>query len=231
MAQQLQGFTIRMMQGVVDAHATRTEHDHYCCKLAAEYAARLRPETLPAPRTSPRPPAPSKKNEGRPLTEPMAKYLRGLRRQISLELLSPRHRELLALVMKGEEILFEDARQMIEAMKSLADKSISSRYVEPAYIPEEGPYQVGDAVYLVVTGRETNRRYAKKFNTKSGKFEYYGQSPFSMLTADRRMTAEQAKVFGDLHCTCCNCGKRLTKQISKDYGYGPVCADKNGWPY
>lgn len=241
MAQQLQDFTIRMMRSVVEAHATRTVHDSHCCTLAAEYAARLGikatssaipAQATPKDRPVPTPPAPkAPEQDRRPLTEPMARYIRTLRKKISLTLLSPRHRELTQMVLDGDEILFSDARQLIEALKSLVDQSPDARFVEPAYVPEVGPYRVGDDFYLVVTGRETNRRYAKKFNPDTEKYFYVGQAPFAKLTAECLMTAEEAKAFGMLYGKCCNCGRKLTTKKSKDWGYGPDCAEYRGWPY
>lgn len=232
--QQLQHFTRRMMEGVIADHTNRTEHDRHCCALADEYSSRLavaapEPATapaakVPAPRAVPGPP--------RPITPPMARYIRGLRRKIAMDLLSPKHRGWVETVYNGDEILMEDGRELLDAMISLADRtSEARRFPEPSYIPEEGPYQVGDDVYLVVTGKETGRRYAKKFDPETCKFYYAGQQPFDLLTADCRMTADEAKVFADLYRVCCNCGRRLTKAHSKDLGYGPTCAENQGWPY
>jgi hypothetical protein len=166
------------------------------------------------------------------MTLPQGKYIRSLRKKVALDLLSPRHRDLVNQVVNGDEITRKDASDLIEVLKSHADQTVDTRYVEPSYIPEEGPYWIDEEnIYLVVTGRDTGRRYAKKFNPSTCKFYYVGQAPFRLLTADRRMDAMQAKVFGDLYCTCCNCGKLLTKPKSKDHGYGPVCAERNNWPY
>jgi hypothetical protein len=233
MAQQLQSFTRRMMERTVQAHSTATEHDRHCCQLAHEYAARLgteapaspAPQAVPTPRKAPAPFV-------RPITPAQARYIRNLRRKISMELLSPKHRGLVDVVCNGDEINIDDARELLEAMVSLADQTPSVRSrLEPSYIPEEGPYKVGDDIFLVVTAKETGRRYAKQFNPETCKFFYAGQRPFGRLTQDCRMTAEDAKQFGDLYKCCCSCGRHLTKDHSKDLGYGPTCADNNGWPY
>jgi hypothetical protein len=237
MAQQLQSFTRRMMERTVEAHSTRTEHDRHCCQLAHEYSDRLGTRTAPAPQAAPKLPAPRPAFQApaadvRPISPAQARYVRGLRRKVALELLSPQHRVWVETVVNGDEIRLTDANDLLEAMISLADRTPSVRRLpEPAYIPEEGPYQIGDDIYLVVTGRETGRRYAKQFNPDSGKFFYLGQRNFDDLTEDRRMTAEQAAAFALLYGKCCNCDKRLTKKVSLEHGYGPVCAEKNGWPY
>lgn len=235
MAQQLQDFTLRMMTNVVEQHRNRPTHDHHCCALANEYAARLSMETpktsIPTPAPS-RPVSASSAQARKPFTQPMAKYINSLRKRVALELLSPRHRDLVLRVGKGEEILYSDASDLIETLKSHADQTVNTRYVEPSYIPEEGPYKVDEETfYLVVTSKDTGRRYAKKFNPNTRKFLYVGQAPFRLLTLDRRMSAIDAKVFGDLFSVCCNCGHRLTKKVSIDHGYGPICAERNGWPY
>lgn len=239
MAQQLQNFTRKMMEGVIETHSTRIQHDNHCCQLAREYSARLGlglgPGALPAPRTAPevtkKTAAPSSEPV-LPLSPAQARYIRSLRRKVSLNLLSPQHRSWVNTVCDGDEIAFKDARGLLEAMVSLADQTPGvRRRPEPAYIPEVGPYQVDDTVYLVVTAKDGDHRYAKEFNPASRKFMYAGQHPFDLLTVDRMMTAEQAKAFGDIYTVCCNCGRRLTKPHSKDLGYGPTCAEHRGWPY
>jgi hypothetical protein len=235
MAQQLQSFTRRMMERTVQAHSTATEHDRHCCQVAHEYADRLGMQRtaipaakVPAPRSTPGP-API---AVLPISPAQARYIRNLRRKISLELLSPQHRLLVDQVCNGDEITRHNAGDLLEAMISLADQTPSARSrPEPSYIPEEGPYKVGDDIFLVVTAKETDRRYAKQFNPETHKFFYAGQRPFGRLTQDCRMTAEDAKQFGDLYKCCCSCGRHLTKDHSKDLGYGPTCADNNGWPY
>lgn len=235
MAQQLQSFTRRMMEGVITAHSIRTAHDKHCCQVAYEYTVRLSGKTSSVPQGASKPsgtvPAPAP-IDVRPITPAQAKYIRNLRRQVALGLLSPQHRSWVETVSNGDEIRFNEARDLLEAMVSLADRTPSARrFPEPSYIPELGPYKIGDDVYLVVKVKDGDRRYAKRFNTNSHKFEYAGQKPFDLLTEDGRMTAQDAKEFGDLYSVCCNCGLRLTKRHSQDLGYGPVCAERNNWPY
>jgi hypothetical protein len=241
MAQQLQTFTRKMMERTVQAHSERTEHDKHCCQLAHEYAARLGMETTPSPQEAPRAaqtvPAPRATTEVtttlvRAMSPAQARYIRNLRRKISLDLLSPEHRIWAKTVCDGDEITLKQAQELLEVMVSLSDQTPSARSKpEPAYIPEEGAYQVGDDVYLVVTSKDSGRRYAKQYLTGGDKFVYAGQSPFDMLTYDRLMTAEQAKQFADTYKRCCRCTRRLTKARSKDLGYGPTCAELMNWPY
>lgn len=45
------------------------------------------------------------------------------------------------------------------------------------------------------------------------------------------MTEVEAAAFGRLHSFCCNCCRDLDDDRSVAAGYGPVCADNNGWHY
>lgn len=240
MAQQLQTFTRRMMERTVEAHSERTRHDKHCCQLAHEYAARLGAVATPVPQATPQTGSvirPRSKADLAPvevqeMSPRQARYIRNLRKKIPLELLSPQHRIWVTAVCDGDEITLKNAQQLLEAMVSLADQTLSARRKpEPAYIPEEGAYQVGEDVYLVVTSRETEHRYAKQYLPGPDRFVYAGQAPFEMLTYERLMTAEQAKAFADAYKRCCRCAKRLTKTHSKELGYGPTCAELMGWPY
>lgn len=57
------------------------------------------------------------------------------------------------------------------------------------------------------------------------RFEY-AAGVIKCLTADMRMTIEQAKAFGALYGTCCVCGRTLTDERSIADGIGPVCAGR-----
>jgi len=46
-----------------------------------------------------------------------------------------------------------------------------------------------------------------------------------------KMTQDEARAFGRLHCFCCNCARDLNDDRSVAAGYGPDCADNNGWHY
>lgn len=46
------------------------------------------------------------------------------------------------------------------------------------------------------------------------------------ITADMRMTKEQAKEYGVQFGICCSCGRLLTKDTSVEKGIGPVCIKK-----
>jgi hypothetical protein len=52
-----------------------------------------------------------------------------------------------------------------------------------------------------------------------------------LLTSLVNNTAETALLYGTETGNCCFCGKELTRVVSKEFGYGPVCAQKWGLPF
>lgn len=106
---------------------------------------------------------------------------------------------------------------------------------------ESGIYLLGTTVYKVQRAvHGSGRMYAKKLVavdpyvktvrgkevTVSHEFVYEGVKPLRDLTADHKMTLEQAKEFGALYGVCCNCGVTLTDEASIEARIGPVCAGK-----
>jgi len=89
---------------------------------------------------------------------------------------------------------------------------------------DEGMYQIGKEIFKVYRTRETDELVTKTL-TEDG-FEYTGKKPLSRITAEHRMTIEQAKHYGQVTGTCCQCGRKLTKEESIEAGIGPVCAGK-----
>lgn len=94
--------------------------------------------------------------------------------------------------------------------------------------PEEGLYQVGDDVYKVQAARAqgAGNLYAKQMNLETGEFHYVGKKPFHLLTADLKMTVEEAARYGKLYGRCIRCGKELTDEFSIANGLGKVCITK-----
>jgi hypothetical protein len=95
-------------------------------------------------------------------------------------------------------------------------------------IVPEGFYCVGVDYYKVQTSKTTGKRYAKIWTGSA--WSYNAGGVYKLTLADK-MTAEQAAMFGHKTGSCINCHKVLTKKHSQDLGYGPVCAENNGWPY
>jgi hypothetical protein len=88
---------------------------------------------------------------------------------------------------------------------------------------DEGMYRMNGDIYKVYTTREGH--LATKVLTEDG-FEYMGRKPLHMLTAEHRMTLDEAKEYGKLTSTCCQCGRKLTDETSIAEGIGPRCSGK-----
>lgn len=88
---------------------------------------------------------------------------------------------------------------------------------------EIGMYRVDGEIFKVQQSRESGRLYAKKL-TEDG-FEY-AAGAIRHIKASDRMTLEEAKEYGQMTGTCCNCGRTLTNEESIRDGIGPICAGK-----
>lgn len=51
----------------------------------------------------------------------------------------------------------------------------------------------------------------------------YALGAIKALTADMKMTMDEAKAFGVQYGVCCACGRTLTNAKSVELGIGPVC--------
>jgi hypothetical protein len=102
---------------------------------------------------------------------------------------------------------------------------------------ESGMYRKGDKIYKVYravhgSGRMCAKELVKLDEPvmKRGKehlygFEYRGLAK-RYVSAEDRMTLEEAKAFGAIYGVCCCCGATLTNEDSIDAGIGPICARK-----
>jgi Family of unknown function (DUF6011) len=93
----------------------------------------------------------------------------------------------------------------------------------------DGIYSKDGIVYKVQYNREKTGLYAKVLvvdGPGEAHFNYFGSVRKTGLTAQDKMTLEQAKEFGALYGTCCNCGRTLTDEKSIEAGIGPICAGK-----
>lgn len=88
---------------------------------------------------------------------------------------------------------------------------------------DEGMYKVGDDIFKVYHTQAGH--IATKQLTEDG-FEYTGRKPLAMIKPEQRMTLDQAKEYGKVTGTCCNCGRLLTNEDSIEAGIGPICAGK-----
>lgn len=111
-------------------------------------------------------------------------------------------------------------------------------YAAPAKaspVTEPGMYRTPDGeLYKVQAAKGHGGLYAKhlvelaepvvmKTKTKTHDFEYE-QGCIRKLTAEMRLTLDEAKAWGRETGTCCNCGAELTKAESIAAGIGPICA-------
>lgn len=104
--------------------------------------------------------------------------------------------------------------------------------VAPAEPAPEGMHEVDGTVYKVQVSRD-GRPYAKVLaQDEDGAWHFeYAAGAVRRLSESTRMPAESAARFGALYGVCCACGRALSDETSIHYGYGPICADRNGWDY
>lgn len=93
---------------------------------------------------------------------------------------------------------------------------------------DEGMYRVGDDIFKVYFTRGDEHRdpqLVTKTLTEDG-FEYTGKKPLRHIKPEHRMTLDEAKAYGKVTGTCCQCGRKLTNETSIAEGIGPRCAGK-----
>ena len=115
-----------------------------------------------------------------------------------------------------------DASALIGELRQLEAK-ISSMTIAQL---TEGMYQTADGViYRVQRSRELGKLYAKRLNPLGNSFEF-APGVIRTLTANDKMSLEDAKAFGVATGICCVCAAFLTDEKSVAAGIGPVCAKK-----
>jgi hypothetical protein len=116
--------------------------------------------------------------------------------------------------------------------------------VKPAAVPftedEQGMYideATGD-VWKLYIGRQSGRLQAGNIvdHNGHGAIEYVkgGLTIVADLRAAgtlRLMTQDEAAAYGRTHGFCVNCALAIEDDRSLAAGYGPVCAENNGWWY
>jgi Family of unknown function (DUF6011) len=94
---------------------------------------------------------------------------------------------------------------------------------------EAGMYRVGDEIFKVQRAvHGSGRMYAKRLvvdGPGEAHFEFADKA-ISKITAEHRMSLEDAKAFGAVYGVCCCCGATLTDETSIAAGIGPVCAKR-----
>lgn len=99
----------------------------------------------------------------------------------------------------------------------------------------EGMYRMADGtIYKVQRAvHGSGNLYAKRLVPPSefggnASFEY-APGALRALKPEDKMTLDQAREFGALYGTCCQCGRTLTDERSIEAGIGPICAGKEMW--
>jgi hypothetical protein len=133
-------------------------------------------------------------------------------------------------VTKGEaskalDFLFSAGWKPREA----APKPVSApQTARKAPVTQDGMYRLDGQIVKVQKSRQGDRLYAKALlgNEAEGFYFEYAPGLVNKLSAEDRMTLEEAKAFGKLYEWCCVCGTRLTDEKSISLGIGPICAGK-----
>lgn len=104
------------------------------------------------------------------------------------------------------------------------------RVVQANPVSELGMYRNAEGVmFRVKRSRQSGNLYAMRFvpeaQAKADRFVYERGGVFR-LSADMRMTVEQAQLVGVQFGICCVCGAELTATESVANGIGPVCAKR-----
>lgn len=160
--------------------------------------------------------------EVRYATAPQVGYLR--------KLLAERENNEKVDILALEALPFQAASDMITRLRQAAYKVDSPEAKRRAYVPEEGLYEVDGTVYKVQLAKAngSGKAYAKIMDGKTGRFDYVGKQPFPILTADKRMSREEAGAYGKLYGICIRCGRELTDEFSISEGMGKICYEKMG---
>jgi transcription initiation factor IIE alpha subunit len=88
----------------------------------------------------------------------------------------------------------------------------------------EGMYTLGERIFKVYMNRANTCMLVKELI--DGEFEYLGSAQWKLPKGAVRMTLDEAKAYGRLTGTCCQCGAKLTDETSIAEGIGPICAGK-----
>lgn len=149
-------------------------------------------------------------------------FLRNLvaERDASTELLA----EAMLAIDLGTEGMGSDASASIAALLKCAKKPVQPNANE---VTEEGFYIHDGEIYRVKRGKVSKKLYANKLHIHMGNHAWdYAPGAFKLLTADSKLTAEQAMEFGKTTGHCAYCGRALEDDLSRAYYMGPVCSEK-----
>jgi len=104
----------------------------------------------------------------------------------------------------------------------------AERAAAPAGTPvsEAGIYLLGEQAYKVVRGRQNGNLYAKALRDGAWVYE---SGAIRRLTAEMKLSAEQAAAYGRATGICVCCGAELddAEGLGVQVGVGPVCVRKH----
>lgn len=127
--------------------------------------------------------------------------------------------EATAMAMTMSEI--STVIERLKAMPDYTPAKTSETVAESVSL--EGMHKLGDRIFKVQTSQQSGREYAKELI--DGSFEYTAGA-IRLLSAETKMSLEDAKAYGKLYGTCCVCARTLTRETSIEAGIGPICAGK-----
>ena len=132
--------------------------------------------------------------------------------------------------------------KLLAYLKNAPFKTVEPQDGSPAIATEDGMYKHGDTFYklkfaktgnlwahrlvMLMTPEEAKEAAAQGDKTRAAKFVFAGSPKSLGITTDMKLTYEDAKAFGALYSTCCECGRLLTNDLSVYLGIGPVCGGR-----
>lgn len=116
--------------------------------------------------------------------------------------------------------------------------SLARGFVDPAEslvpapkpVTEEGFYYTGAEYVKVLRSESSGHLYAKVWEGVTESWDYTA-GLLRLMTADMKISAEEAAQFGALYSRCVFCSRKLTDERSIEAGYGPDCAEHHGLPW
>ena len=116
------------------------------------------------------------------------------------------------------------AKDIIDALLKMPRKSNTAQSEVKAEEITEGMYKLNDRIFKVYMNRAETCMLVKELINEE--FEYLGSAQWKLPKGAVRMSLDEAKAYGRLTGTCCQCGTKLTDETSIANGIGPICETK-----
>ena len=133
--------------------------------------------------------------------------------------------------------------KLLAYLKDAPRKAVAPQEGMPNIATTDGMFKHGDTFYklkfaktgnlwahrlvMLMTPDEAKEAAAQGDKRKAAKFMFAGSPKSLGITEDMKLTYEDAKAFGALYSTCCECGRLLTNDLSVYLGIGPVCGGRS----